>query len=253
MPPQNAKDRFSNRVADYVRYRPGYPSGMLDILRDLTSLPPHAKVADIGSGTGISAALLLDAGHEVFAVEPNAYMRHAAEVQLSANPLFHSIAAPAESTTLPDHSMHLVLSAQAFHWFDVTLARAEFSRILIPGASIALIWNVRQTDTTPFLRDYETLLKTYATDYALVRHENVNDTILRGFFAEGTHRKRTLPNAQRFDFTGLRGRLLSSSYAPAEGQPGHAPMLAELQRIFDTHQHNGHVEILYDTEIHLGQ
>lgn len=253
MPPQNAKNRFSNRVADYVRYRPGYPAGMLDILRDLTSLPPHAKVADIGSGTGISAALLLDAGYEVFAIEPNADMRHAAEARLSSNPRFHSIAAPAESTTLPDRSMHLVLSAQAFHWFDVAQARAEFSRILIPGASIALVWNVRQTDTTPFLRDYEALLKTYATDYALVRHENVNDSILRGFFAKDTHQKRTLPNAQRFDFTGLRGRLLSSSYAPAEGQPGHAPMLAELQRIFDTHQCNGHVDILYDTEIHLGR
>ncbi len=253
MPPQNAKDRFSNRVADYVRYRPGYPSGMLNILQDLAALPPCAKVADIGSGTGISAALFLDAGYKVFAVEPNADMRHAAESQLGANPHFHSIAAPAEATTLPDQSMNLVLSAQAFHWFDVAQARAEFSRILIPGGSIALIWNVRQTDSTPFLRDYETLLKTYATDYALVRHENINDTILRSFFTEGTYQKRTLPNAQHFDFPGLCGRLLSSSYAPAEGQPGHAPMLTELRRIFDTHQSGGQVDILYDTEIHLGR
>ncbi|MGV3658840.1 MAG: class I SAM-dependent methyltransferase [Prosthecobacter sp.] len=253
MPPQNAKERFSNRVADYVRYRPGYPAGLIDVLRDLASLHPGTKVADVGSGTGISAALLLDAGCEVFAVEPNADMRHAAEVRLGANPRFHSIGAPAEVTTLRDQSVELVLSAQAFHWFDVAKSRAEFSRILVPGGFIALVWNVRQTDSTPFLRDYEALLETYATDYAQVRHENVNEAVLRGFFAEGSHQRRTLPNAQHFDFAGLRGRLLSSSYAPAEGQPGHDPMMQELRRIFDANQRDGAVDILYDTEIHIGR
>lgn len=251
-PPPNAKDRFSNRVADYVRYRPGYPAGMLDILRGCAGLHTGAQVADIGSGTGISAAALLEAGCEVFAVEPNAGMRRAAEEQLAGNPLFHSIAAPAEATTLPDHSMDLVFAAQAFHWFDVPKARAEFSRILKPGGHIALVWNVRQTDSTPFLRDYEALLKTYATDYAQVRHENVNEAVLREFFAPGSYQKHVLPNAQHFDLEGLQGRLLSSSYAPAEGQPGHEEMLAELRRIFDAHQKEGGVDLLYDTEIHVG-
>ncbi len=253
MPPQDAQKRFSNRVADYVRYRPSYPAGVIDALREVASLRPGVKVADVGSGTGISAALLLEVGCEVFAVEPNADMRHAAEVQLGGNARFHSIAAPAESTTLPDSSVHLVVSAQAFHWFDVALARAEFSRILIPGGFIALIWNVRQIDSTPFLRDYEALLRAYATDYALVRHENVNDAVLQSFFTEGSYQTRTLPSSQRFDFAGLRGRLLSSSYTPAEGQPGHASMLGELRRIFEAHQQDGFVDILYDTEIHLGQ
>lgn len=253
MPPQNAKQRFSNRVADYVRYRPGYPVGMLNVLREVASLHPGAKVADVGAGTGISAALLLNASCEVFAVEPNDDMRHAAEEWLGGNPCFHSLAASAESTTLPDHSMNLVLSAQAFHWFDITLARREFSRILIPGGFIALVWNVRRTSSTPFLRDYEALLKTHATDYAMVRHENVNDAVLRGFFSPGTYQRRVLDNSQRFDFAGLRGRLLSSSYAPAKGQPGHEPMLAELRQIFDAHQRDGFVDILYDTEIHVGQ
>lgn len=252
-PPSNARDRFSNRVADYVRYRPSYPPGMMRILNESAGLCLESRVADIGSGTGISSALLLDAGCEVFAVEPNADMRHAAEAQLDGSPRFHSIAAPAEATTLPDNSLDLVFAAQAFHWFDVPKARAEFSRILKPGGHIALVWNVRQTDSTPFLRDYEALLKTYATDYAQVRHENVNDAVLRDFFVAGSYQKHSLPNAQQFDFEGLRGRLLSSSYAPAAGQPGHEEMLAELRRIFDAHQKDGMVEILYDTEIHLGR
>lgn len=252
-PPANAKDRFSNRVADYVRYRPSYPSGMIRILSESAGLQPGALVADIGAGTGISASLLLDAGCEVFAVEPNVDMRHAAEEQLGGNPRFHSIAAPAEATTLQDHSLDLVFAAQAFHWFDVPRARAEFSRILKPGGHIALVWNVRQTDSTPFLRDYEALLKAYATDYATVRHENVNEEVLRGFFLPGSYSKHSLPNVQRFDFEGLRGRLLSSSYAPAFGQPGHEAMLAELKRIFDAHQKEGVVDLFYDTEIHVGR
>jgi SAM-dependent methyltransferase len=253
MPAADSKERFSNRVADYVRYRPGYPAGLIDVLRELASLRAGAEVADLGSGTGVSSALLLDAGCEVYAVEPNAAMRQAAEIQLGGNPRFHSIAASAEATTLADHSMDVVFAAQAFHWFDLPKARAEFSRLLKADGFIALVWNVRQTDSTPFLRDYEALLETYATDYAQVRHESIDETVLQQFFAGGSYQRRSLPNAQHLDFEGLRGRLLSSSYAPAVGQPGHEPMLEELRRLFDTHQHDGLVDILYDTEIHVGR
>jgi SAM-dependent methyltransferase len=250
---QNSQERFSDRVANYVRYRPGYPHELLDVLRRHTGLRAGMRVADVGSGTGISSRLLLDAECEVFAVEPNAAIREAAENLLGANPRFHSIAAPAEATTLADRSVEMIFSAQAFHWFDRERARAEFSRILKPGGSIALVWNVRQTDSAPFLRDYEALLKTFATDYAQVRHENVDDGAFRSFFTHGRYEKHTLPNAQHFDFDGLRGRLLSSSYAPAEGHPLHAPMLAELRRIFDAHQRDGKVSFLYDTEIVIGK
>lgn len=253
LPSPDSQQRFSDRDENYVRYRPGYPRGLLDVLREHAGLRTGLWVADIGSGTGIASRLLLDAGCEVFAVEPNAAMRDAAENQLGGNPLFHSVAAPAETTTLPEQSVDMILSAQAFHWFDRERARAEFTRILKPSGSIALVWNVRQTDSAPFLRDYEALLKTFATDYAQVRHENVDDTAFRSFFTQGRYEKHLLPNAQHFDFEGLRGRLLSSSYAPAEGHPSHTPMLAELRRIFDAHQRDGEVSFFYDTEIVIGK
>lgn len=243
-PPPDSKERFSSRVADYVRYRPDYPREMLDVLR------AHAGLR---AGIRIASRLLLDAECEVFAVEPNAAMREAAENQLGGNPLFHSIAAPAEATTLADRSVDMILSAQAFHWFDRARARAEFSRILKTSGFIALVWNVRQTDSTPFLRDYEALLQKFATDYMQVRHENVDDSALRRFFLGGLFTKLTLPNAQHFDFDGLCGRLLSSSYAPAKGHPSHEPMLAELRRIFDIHQRVGKVRFLYGTEIVIGK
>lgn len=252
-PPPDSRERFSSRVANYVRYRPDYPREMLGVLREHAGLRAGIQVADIGSGTGIASRLLLDAECVVHAVEPNAAMQEAAVSQLGGNPLFHSITAPAEATTLPDRSVDMILSAQAFHWFDRERARAEISRILKPSGLIALVWNVRQTGSTPFLRDYETLLQKFAADYMQVRHENVDDSALSRFFIGGHFARHTLSNAQHFDFDGLCGRLLSSSYAPAEGHPAHEPMLAALRRIFDRQQGDGKVSFLYDTEIVIGK
>ena len=251
-PPENATSRFSNRVADYIRYRPGYPEGVLTLLRDRGWLKRGVQVADIGSGTGIFSSLLLDEGAEVFAVEPNAGMREAAEAMLGHHALFHSIAASGEETTLADHSMHLIVSAQAFHWLDRKRARSEFNRLLKPGGRVVLIWNVRQTASTAFLRDYENLLLHFAPDYAQVRHENVDAEALAGFFTGGVFEKHTFANHQSFDFAGLCGRLLSCSYAPAEGHPLHEPMIEELRRLFETHEQNGTVTFLYATEVFIG-
>lgn len=252
-PPENATSRFSNRVADYIRYRPGYPEGVLTLLRDRGWLKRGAQVADIGSGTGIFTRLLLEEGAEVFAVEPNAEMREAAEAMLCHQASFHCIAASGEETTLADHSMDLIVSAQAFHWLDRTQARREFTRLLKPGGRIALIWNVRQTDRTPFLRDYENLLLHFAPDYAQVRHENIDAETLTTFFTDGVFEKQVFANHQSFDFAGLCGRLLSCSYAPAEGHPLHEPMIEELRRLFGAHQQNGSVTFLYATEVFIGR
>lgn len=154
----NALTRFSNRVQDYIRYRPGYPQAVMDCLRDEFGLRPQQVVADIGSGTGISTGLLLDNGHRVIAVEPNADMRAAAETRYGSNGAFQSVAAPAEATTLPDASVDWIVAAQAFHWFDVEKCRVEFRRILKRGGFVALLWNDRRDDT-PFLRGYDALLK----------------------------------------------------------------------------------------------
>ena len=158
--------RFSDRVDNYVRYRPDYPRGVLDILREGAGLTPAAVIADIGSGTGISTALFLQNGNPVFAVEPNGEMRGAAEKWLQTDPRFHSVDGRAEATTLPGASVDFIVAAQACHWFDLEKTRAEFRRILRPVGWVVLLCNRRLKHTTPFLRDYEALLRTYATDYA---------------------------------------------------------------------------------------
>ncbi len=251
-PSSAPEQRFSARVENYVRYRPSYPQEIIPLLQREAALTPQSVIADVGSGTGISAELFLRAGNAVHAVEPNREMRVAAERLLVHLPNFHSINATARATTLPDHSMDFIVAAQAFHWFNTPETRAEFTRILKPSGHIVLIWNERKLDSTPFLQAFEQLLLTFGTDYTQIRHENVNAAALSTFFG-GAYDIHTFANEQHFDFEGLKGRLLSSSYAPAAGQPRHDEMIAELRRIFDAYQVSGQVSFEYDTRVHVGR
>ena len=159
--------RFSTRVENYVRYRPGYPDAVLAWLRAECDLTPAAVVADIGSGTGKLAELFLRNGNRVFGVEPNREMREAGEGMLAGFPNFVSVDGAAEATTLPAASVDFVTAGQAFHWFDRQTARREFARILKPGGWVVLVWNERRSDS-PFLRDYEALLREFASEYEQV-------------------------------------------------------------------------------------
>ena len=250
---QSPTARFSDRVENYVRYRPGYPREVLDLLRDECGLRPGHVVADIASGTGAFTRLLLENGNSVFAVEPNAAMREMGIEQLESlgsNRLV-SVAGTAEETTLRSASVDFVTAAQAAHWFDLPRARAEFVRILRPGGWCVLIWNERETTTTSFLRDYEQLLLTYGTDYKEVRHERTT-AMIHEFFAPALSEERVFSLRQQFDYEGLAGRLLSSSYAPLEGHPSYAPMMQELQRIFRAHAEDGAVDFEYKTRVFYG-
>lgn len=243
--------RFSDRVADYVRYRPGYPDEMVAALRDAVGLGEGSAVADLGAGTGISSELFLRVGCTVHAVEPNDAMREAAVARLGENPRFRAHPGTAEATGLPAASVDLVVAGQAFHWFDVAAARREALRILVPGGQGALFWNSRRSDATPFLRAYEALLRDFGTDYAQVTHRNVAERALAAFFG-GPYESQIFANHQDFDAEGLRGRVLSSSYSPAPGHPRHIPMLAALADLFAAHEENGLVRFEYDTELFFG-
>lgn len=179
-------------------------------------------------------------------------MRTAAERFLAAYPRFTSIGGTAEATTLPTASVDGVVVAQAFHWFDGPKAIAEFRRILKPGGFIALIWNARNTAASAFMADYERIVYTFGSEFARSGRELVSAERLRELLGPDM-REFNLPNHQELDWPGLRGRLLSASYMPLVGQPGHEPMLAELERAFQTHQQRGRVRLEYGTRIYLLQ
>ncbi|MGC1547409.1 MAG: class I SAM-dependent methyltransferase [Rhodanobacter sp.] len=246
-------ERFSDRVADYVRFRPDYPTALLDWLRSEHGVTANWLVADIGAGTGISSKMFLDAGHRVIAVEPNAPMREAAEQWLGSNQRFSTVDGRADATGLPDASIDLISVAQAFHWFDPEATRHEFHRILRSTGLAAIYWNSRRLTGTPFLEAYEALLQRYGTDYTSVAERYADDETMRTWFGAGFRGAASFPHAQRLDFDALRGRLLSSSYAPKAGHPQHEPMLHALRELFDRCAVDGTISFDYDTRIFVGQ
>lgn len=245
--------RFADRVDDYVRYRPDYPPALLEWLQREQGIDASWRVADIGAGTGISSKLFLDAGHAVAAVEPNAPMRAAARDWLSGYPRFLAVDGHAGETTLAEASVDLVIVAQAFHWFDEDAARREFARILRAGGLVAVWWNSRRLTGTPFLEGYEALLRRYGTDYSQVAERYADDARMRAWFGRGYRGGARFEHAQRLDFPALRGRLMSSSYAPPAGHPQHEPMLRALRQLFEDSAEHGTVSFDYDTRIFAGQ
>jgi SAM-dependent methyltransferase len=246
------KERFSDRVDDYVRFRPDYPPPLLVLLQRECGLGRGRAVADVGSGTGMLTRLLLESGAQVIGVEPNAAMRAAAERGLGAELRFRSVGGSAEATGLPDASVDLITAGQAFHWFDTVRARLEFSRILKPRGWVALAWNQRKDSALN--RDYVEMLERYAPEYSEVRARDRDaEPKMHAFFAPASPHVARFDNVQRLDGPGLRGRLLSSSYAPRAGHPLHAPMLARLDEIFAAHAREGRVTLAYDTAVWYGQ
>ncbi|MDQ2807495.1 MAG: class I SAM-dependent methyltransferase [Chloroflexota bacterium] len=251
----DSTQRFSSRVDNYVQYRPSYPAAIVPLLARECGLTPQAVIADIGSGTGLLAVLWLQHGNPVFGVEPNAPMRAAGARLLAGYPAFTSIAGTAEATTLPSASVDFVTAGQAFHWFDPPAARQEFLRILRPQGWSVLVGNARRTDSTPFLVGYEQLLHEYAPGYTTQAHERADARTpnIVTLFGSPDFRVATFENQQWFDWAGIQGRLLSSSYAPEPATPAHAPMIAALQRLFDTYAQAGQVAFAYETAVYYGR
>jgi SAM-dependent methyltransferase len=251
----DAKLRFSDRVADYVRYRPGYPSALIDLLREKCGLRSESAqvIADIGSGTGLLSKLFVENGNRVVGVEPNTEMRAAGDEFLRAYGNFASVAGSSEATGLGKESVNFITAAQAFHWFEPVATRREFARILKSGGWIIIVWNDRRISESAFGRAYEDLLVRYGTDYVRVKEAYPEAQDMENFFGAGNFERGELQNFQEFDLAGFAGRLRSSSYAPKEGDAKFAPMMAALRRLFIASQKSGVVRMDYTTQIYFGQ
>src|SRR5271165_720809 len=177
-------ERFSDRVDDYVKYRPHYSREVVEVLTSACGLSPDHLVIDVGCGTGLLAKIFLENGNQVIGVEPNANMRQAGERFLSVFEKFSMVAGSAEHTSLPGHYADFVIAGQAFHWFQPDATRKEFAGILKPGGWAVLIWHDRDMESTSFLRAYEEFLVQYSTDYTTVAHNKVaNYEALERFYS----------------------------------------------------------------------
>jgi SAM-dependent methyltransferase len=248
------RQRFSNLAGDYMLYRPSYPEEAWCWIAQRTGLRPQAVACDLGSGTGIATRALLERCARVYAVEPNAEMRAAAERTLEGVAGFVSVAGSAEATALAEQSIDLVVAAQSFHWFPVEPTRQELRRILKPGGYLALIWNERLVDASPFLAGLEALLLRSCVEYTQICHKHsMPESKVAEFFGLGGWVGRRFDNRQDLDWEGLRGRVRSYSYVPTPGQPGHASFYDDLRRLYDRHQVAGTVTIDYATRTYVGR
>ena len=228
-------------MADYVRYRPGYPREVLDLLVRECGLTRDAVVADVGSGTGLLSQLLVEAGYRVIGVEPNADMRLASP--------YAAVDGSAEATGLGDRSVDLIVTGQAFHWFDVAATKVEWGRILKAGGSVALVWNDRVREGV-FMSQLEALIDRFAMERdadGAIRERG------RGrvgeFFAPLVAAVAEFGNEQLLDFEGLRGRVFSCSYMPVRSNE----LTDELQVLYGRFAQGGLVKVVYKTSVYYAK
>ncbi len=241
------KIRFSSRVENYVKYRPRYPSAIIEFLTSKSILSKDSIIADIGSGTGILSQLFLENGNKVYGIEPNNEMREAAEAILKSYKKFISIDGSAENTRLKDNSVDLITAGQAFHWFDVSKAKKEFIRILKSSGYAILIWNLRKKTNPGLQMDYEQFVLKYGKDYKEIMKQEKNIDL---FFK---YKRKVFYNSQLVDFDSFLGRVLSSSYIPLAHEPNFDEMMEEVKELFERYQEEGLIKLEYDTVVCYGQ
>jgi len=157
---KDSSERFTAVADAYDRFRPGYPSAVLDWLAATTGIAAGARVADLGCGTGIFSRLVAARGLAVVGIDPNPDMLAVAR-KAGCGPAY--VLADATCTGLAGGSVRLVTAAQAFHWFPLEVALAEVDRIVAPGGWACALWNLRVSN--PFNDEYDDLLITWSRDY----------------------------------------------------------------------------------------
>lgn len=245
----NPKGRFSDRVQNYVKYRPGYPTEILNYLHNNIRFSSNSTIADIGSGTGISAKLFLDNENVVYGIEPNPEMRQAAEEILSTYSNFHSINASSENTKLQSESIDIIVAAQAFHWFDPKPTKEEFMRILKPNGAVVILANRRKKSSDKFMNGYMDIVAKYGERLNL----KTDSQAIPDFFYPNTIHKEIFDNPYIYDFDRLKGELASYSYMPNEQDSRYKPMIADLEVLFEKFSSGGNVTFEYETVMYYCQ
>lgn len=248
----DATTRFSSKAEVYALARPRYPREVVSFLEAQGVIAPGKLLADLGSGTGLSAEPFLTAGYTVIGIEPNDPMRMEGDNYLKRFPDFRSVKGTSEATTLPGQSVDVVLAAQAFHWFNLDLTRAEMQRILRPPGYFVAMWNHRNHNASDLQRGYEAILRKYCPEYHTLAELYRSPTRAAAFFQQG-YQDATLLNPQKLTWPLYEARILSSSYIPQPGQPDFAPFMTEMKNLFERHAVDGVVQFDLEIWIHWGR
>lgn len=247
----NTTEKFSGRAENYAASRPSYSTELINCLYERHGLANAQIIADIGSGTGKFSQQLLDRHSEVYCVEPNADMRHAAEDRLSGYENFHSVAGSAEHTTLKNDFADSITVAQAFHWFDVAKFKQECLRIIKPDGRVFLIWNLRDNNDA-VNREWHNVFLRYCPGFNGFSNGIENDDPkIKAFFDKGYERI-SFDYPLMFSRENFIKRSLSSSYSLKEGDDEYAAYISSLNRLFDSHERNGQITIANCSVAYVG-
>jgi SAM-dependent methyltransferase len=218
-------DRFTTRAGAYVASRPSYPNEAIDAILSGFGDPAAVAVADLGAGTGISSRLIAERGPHVFAIEPNAAMRDAAQPHRRVQ----WIDGTAERTSLGDSSIDVVTAFQSWHWVDHLAAIAEARRIARPDGRLAVVYNERD-ERDPFTAAFGAIARRYATDATEQRRANALGRVL--VIDPSRTTRDVFHNRQTLDRAGTHARAESSSYLPQRGAEA-AAMHADIDALLD--------------------
>jgi SAM-dependent methyltransferase len=262
----NPLTRFSERVADYVKYRPSYPAAAIDKILEGLGSPSQLVAADVGAGTGISSRLLAERGVKAIAIEPNAEMRQAA----FPHPLVEYRDATAEATGLPDASVDLVACFQSFHWFDLETTLLEFHRILKPSGRLVLSWKYGDT-SDKFTAQYTRIVGRAVTrdSQTYLEKNKLNDLVK--LFSYLVKYRRSLQNwrfrylsafvsvlrgihdKQELDLAGLIGLARSQSIVSL-AEPVQQQLRNDLQQLYESNcDRDGLVYLAYRTILFIAE
>lgn len=239
---RDSRERFTGAADLYERYRPSYPAALVDWILETAACPAGGAVADVGCGTGISTRLFAERGLDVVGVDPNEAMLERAR---GAGGTARYALGEAAATGLADASVDLVTVAQAFHWFDLPVALAEFRRILRPAGACAVFWNVRHL-APGFMNDYDQALVEFSSEYHVVESHVKTAERLKRVPQLVALREASFEHAQSLDHAGVRGLAYSSSYV-LHGVTDRAGFDRTLDAVFRRHEVAGHVSFLYQS------
>lgn len=238
---------FSDRATDYVKYRPSYPAAAIDTILEGLGDPSQLTAADVGAGTGIASRMLAERGVCVSAIEPNAAMRQAAD----PHPLVDFFDATAEASNLPEASVDVLTSFQAFHWFNPIPTLSEFRRILKPSGRLALVWNDQAADDQFSIDFNRLILKAGSNIGRTGKARGAVDRLLSSSPHFVNIRCHTFTHRRELDLFGTIGYALSKSFAPREGS-AHQQLISDLKELHARScDERGFITLVYCTTVYL--
>ena len=242
---------FTGRATDYTVGRPVYALRFIEHLYSHYGFSEQSLVADIGAGTGKFTKQLLDRGSHVYCVEPNDDMREIAVKELRGYKKFTAIKGTATDTSLADHSVDFITTAQAFHWFDVAGFRNECKRILKENGYVFLIWNMRDMTSEITLECFEIYSKYCPNFKGFGGGIQKDDVRIKRFF-DNNYTYVEFDNDLYYTKDTFISRSLSGSYSLKDGDEKYDEYLGELEKVFEKYALDGNLTMKNKTVAYIG-